>query len=84
MIETYIYEESKKSSQIPFFLGKGSFEAMPRVGEYIYPIRDTQQGKVKRIINWNNNNTLSYQGMTCIYVELNEVDNKELMEQKER
>ncbi|MCX6582436.1 MAG: hypothetical protein NT166_19875 [Candidatus Aminicenantes bacterium] len=64
-IETYIYEEGEEL----VFLGRGKFNAMPRVGETIFPINEKLEGKVTRISNWNYNNGLTWEGITCIFVD---------------
>ncbi len=64
-IETYIYEGKQ-------FLGRGKFNSMPRVGESIFPLKDKFSGTVTAIHNWNYDNNLSWEGITTIYVAIDE------------
>ncbi|MCP4151489.1 MAG: hypothetical protein GY757_27340 [bacterium] len=64
-IETYIYEGKH-------FLGRGKFNSMPRVGESIFPINDKFSGTVTAIHNWNYKNELPWEGITTIYVTIDE------------
>lgn len=66
-IEVYLYINNPKG--LPFFAGKGKFNAMPRIGETIFPINDKYAGKVTKISNWNSDNKLTWTGITTIYID---------------